>query len=530
MSRLSLNKKLWLALAVMWIGLLVLGGSAALKSRSAMLDERKAAIKNVVDAASSIVDDLAAQADQHRIGVDDAKQEAMARLQAMRYGKGGYLIITDSHPTVLMHPIMPDLRNKDVSNFKDSTGRLLFVEMLRAAQATGEGYVEYEARIPNGADYTYATKIAFTKQSKPWGWYIQSGLLASDVTSAFHLMLMEYALIVLGIGGLASAAMLAISRSVRRSLGGEPAYAAEIANQIANNDLSARVETLPGDRSSMLFSMKLMQNNLTRTIGTIRLSANAIYTATQEIATGNQDLSQRTEEQAASLEETAASMEELTSTVRHNTDNATQAATLADTASGIARRGGEVVGRAVETMNGISDSSSKMAEIIGLIESIAFQTNILALNAAVEAARAGEQGRGFAVVAGEVRTLAQRCAAAAKEIKELINESATRVAAGSRLVVDAGNTTFDIVDAVRKVTDIMGEISSASREQTTGIEQVNQAVSQMDRVTQQNAALVEQSTAATHSMAQLARELREAVAVFRIVDMDSSTPQTALSR
>jgi methyl-accepting chemotaxis protein len=261
---------------------------------------------------------------------------------------------------------------------------------------------------------------------------------------------------------------------------------------------------------------------LAEVVGEVRRSASSVGVASRQIAAGNADLSQRTEEQAASLEETASSMEELTATVRQNADNAKQATTLANTASEIALRGGNVVGRVIETMHGISDSSAKMAEIITVIEGIAFQTNILALNAAVEAARAGEQGRGFAVVAGEVRTLAQRSASAAREIKDLIGESVNRVGTGSKLVEEAGSTIDEIVRSVKQVADIIGEISAASEEQRSGIEQVNQAVSQMDQVTQQNAALVEEASAAAQSMAEQAHALREVVAVFQVSESGSS--------
>ncbi|MGF7000518.1 methyl-accepting chemotaxis protein [Paraburkholderia sp. GAS32] len=265
-------------------------------------------------------------------------------------------------------------------------------------------------------------------------------------------------------------------------------------------------------------------------VGEVRRSASSVSVASRQIATGNADLSQRTEEQATSLEETASSMEELTATVRQNADNARQATTLANTASEVAQRGGEVVGRVVETMHGISGSSTKIAEIISVIEGIAFQTNILALNAAVEAARAGEQGRGFAVVAGEVRTLAQRSATAAKEIKDLISDSVNRVDTGSKLVDEAGSTISEIVQSVKRVTDIVGEISSASEEQRTGIEQVNQAVIQMDQVTQQNAALVEEASAAAQSMADQAATLQEAVAVFRIAGTGPSASRVVTPR
>jgi methyl-accepting chemotaxis protein-1 (serine sensor receptor) len=259
-----------------------------------------------------------------------------------------------------------------------------------------------------------------------------------------------------------------------------------------------------------------MQRGLIRTIETMRGGSESIASATKQIAVGNMDLSQRTEEQASSLEETASSMEELTSIVKQNADNARQASQLAGNASDIAVKGGEVVGRVIETMSGINDSSKKIADIIGVIEGIAFQTNILALNAAVEAARAGEQGRGFAVVAGEVRCLAQRSATAAKEIKELINDSVGRVENGSTLVTEAGAVIDEVVVAVKRVTDIMGEISAASDEQSAGIEQVNQAVTQMDEVTQQNAALVEEAAAAAQSLEEQAGVLRETVASFRL--------------
>ncbi|CAB3761834.1 methyl-accepting chemotaxis protein [Paraburkholderia solisilvae] len=519
MSRLSLNAKLWAALAVMWVGLLLLAGSALVETHRTMLAERKATIRSVVESATAVVAELAAQADRREITVDDAKKQAIARLKAMRYGKGGYLFIMDAYPHVLMHPTLPDLLNKDVSANKDPDGKLLFVEQVRAAQnADGEGYAEFKGRVPNATGVTYETKLAFVKQFKPWDWYIDSGLYLTDVAAEFRRLLVEYLLFVLAIGAVVSAAMLLISRSVRLSLGGDPSDAARIATQIATGDLSATVVTAPSDRDSMLYSMKQMQEHLTQMIGKIMVSTDSIATATGEIASGTTDLSRRTEEQAASLQETASSMEQLTGAVRQNAENARQATSVAGDASRVAQRGGEVVGRVVETMRGITDSSSKVAEIISVIEGIAFQTNILALNAAVEAARAGEQGRGFAVVAGEVRTLAQRSATAAKEIKQLISESVERVGSGSKQVEEAGSTIDEVVRSVARVTAIMKEISAASDEQSTGIDQVNRAVTQMDQVTQQNAALVEQATAAAQSMAEQAQLLRDSVAAFKVGD------------
>ena len=311
--------------------------------------------------------------------------------------------------------------------------------------------------------------------------------------------------------GLALAVIIA--RMVSRPLG----EAVKVAQAVAGGDLSTRIEARTRDEIGQLFAaLRHMNESLVHIVGQVRQGTDSIATASAQIASGNNDLSARTESQASSLEETAASMEELTSTVRQNADSARQANQLAASASQVAVRGGDVVAQVVTTMDGINAASQKIADIIGTIDGIAFQTNILALNAAVEAARAGEQGRGFAVVASEVRSLAGRSAAAAKEIKALIDDSSAKVNAGSTLVAQAGETMQEIVGSVRRVTDIMGEISAASQEQTAGIEQVNQAVVQMDQVTQQNAALVEEAAAAAQSLQEQARGLQQAVSVFKL--------------
>jgi methyl-accepting chemotaxis protein len=290
-----------------------------------------------------------------------------------------------------------------------------------------------------------------------------------------------------------------------------------VAEAVRDGDLALRVQDPARDEfSPLLAAMQEMQDSLGRVVQTVRGNSESVASASSQIAQGNQDLSQRTEEQASALQQTAATMTELGETVRHNADNARQADQLARGASEAAGRGGEVVGKVVTTMKGINDSSRKIAEIIGVIDGIAFQTNILALNAAVEAARAGEQGRGFAVVAAEVRSLAQRSAEAAREIKSLITNSVEQVEQGSTLVDQAGSSMEEIVAAIRRVSDIVGEIRSASDEQRNGIDQVGQAVTQMDQTTQQNAALVEESAAAAESLKQQARQLVEAIAVFKL--------------
>ena len=337
--------------------------------------------------------------------------------------------------------------------------------------------------------------------------------LAGRIESTRSFMLgFGFAAVAVGIGG-----SIWLSRSIMQPL----AEAIFIAETVASGDLSKEFETeRGGDFGRLLRGMGEMEDTLTDVVTRIKASTDSIVVASGQITAGNHDLSSRTEQQASSLEETAASMEELTSTVKQNADNAKQANQLALSASEVAVKGGGVVNQVVDTMASINASSKKIVDIIGVIDGIAFQTNILALNAAVEAARAGEQGRGFAVVASEVRNLAQRSAAAAKEIKGLIEDSVGKIDVGSALVGEAGKTMEEIVGSVKRVTDIVGEITAASHEQAQGIEQVNQAVAQMDQVTQQNAALIEEAAAAAQSLQEQAGSLSQVVATFKLDDED----------
>ena len=373
-------------------------------------------------------------------------------------------------------------------------GRTLLLAELRALQSA------YFTALDTLIDHIKAQMLDSSRQAEE-----------EASRAAIHMGVLAALAVVVG-GGLA----FAITRRIKNQLGGEPAYAALIAQEVARGNLAVRVETRPGDQRSVVATMEQMRAQLARMVADVRMSSESIATGATQIATGNADLSQRTEEQASNLQQTAASMEQMNSTVKQNADTVRTAAQLASSASATAARGGEVVGNVVRTMDDITASSRKIADIIGVIDGIAFQTNILALNAAVEAARAGEQGRGFAVVAAEVRSLAQRSAQAAKEIKGLIEESVSKVDAGSQLVSEAGGTMDEIVQQAQRVADLIAEIGAATQEQEQGISQVGQAVNQLDQVTQQNAALVEESAAAAGSLNGQAARLVQLVSVFQV--------------
>ncbi|CBJ43470.1 methyl-accepting chemotaxis protein [Ralstonia solanacearum] len=514
MSKLSFRQKLWLPLAFSLIALTLLSVFYAYQARGIRIEERKNTLVSVTSMALNLVkqyDDLV------RGGVltkEEAQKQALERFRALRYDKDGYFTITRSDNVVVMHPIKPEFIGKDQSGFKDAQGNSVYVNLTGAARQSNGGFTSYVWPHVGGTELV--PKTAYALRYEPWDWVFSTGAYMDDINAAFMTSLYESGGLLLLAGTVLVLLAGVANRGLQRALGGDPSYAAEVANRIAGGDLSVEITTRPDDRDSLLYAMGRMRGALVQTIGRIRGASETIGTATREIASGNLDLSSRTEQQASSLEETASAMEELMSTVQQNADNANQANQLAVSASDVAVRGGDVVSRVVETMGSINASSRKIVDIIGVIDGIAFQTNILALNAAVEAARAGEQGRGFAVVAGEVRSLAQRSAAAAKEIKALIDDSVTNVDAGSTLVEEAGTTMREIVASVRRVTDIVGEITAASQEQRSGIEEVSHAVTQLDDATQQNAALVEQAAAAAQSLQEQADSLTQVVAQFRL--------------
>jgi methyl-accepting chemotaxis protein len=512
----SFIHKLALPLVLTWICFLALSTVNAVHSRNLRLEERKVQLANAGDMALSIARDYAALEQAGKLSRADAQTQALARLQALRYGATGYLIVLDGE-RVLMHPIKPDMLGTRLAETRDPHGRQVFVEAVAAARG-GAGYTEYLWSRPGSEQPE--PKLTYTARFAPWGWHLMTGLYIDDLDKIFYADLRTSALWLLGIGALLSVAVGSMIRGVIRTMGGDPVDAAKAAQRIASGDLSGRIPARQGDRDSLMASMQSMRQALAGIVAQVRAGTDAIATGSAQIASGNLDLSNRTEAQASSLEQMAASMEELTAAVKHTAGNAKEASRLAGGAVEVADRGDAAVSRVVQTMASISASSRKMVEIIDVIDSIAFQTNLLALNAAVEAARAGEQGKGFAVVAGEVRNLAQRTAAAAREIHALIDDSVLRIDDGAREVAQAGATMRDIMHSVTRVQGMIAEISDAAHEQGGGIEQINQAVIHMDQVIQQNAALVEEAAAASGAMRHQASELATVVSQFKL----SSSP------
>ncbi len=502
-----------LSISILTITLMILGVMFYILPFMAkhLLEEKEQATKAVVEVASSIIASLQDDVKAGKITEDKAKKEALKEIGFLKYHGNEYFWVTDSVPNMLMHGANADLIGKNVGDIKDPNGKNLFVEMVKAVQGTGETLFSYQ--WPKPGSTKPVDKTSYLKMNKQWDWIVGSGIYVDDVQAQVTAMRWQ----ILGGTLLLSLVIITFAWLVSRRIKKALDKAIAVSDMISEGDLTGQIEVDSEDETGhLLGSLKEMNSGLAKIVGEVRSGADSIAIATEQIAAGNTDLSQRTEEQASSLEETASSMEELTSTVRQNADNAQQANQLAISASGVAVKGGEVINKVVSTMKSITDSSRKISDIIGVIDGIAFQTNILALNAAVEAARAGEQGRGFAVVAAEVRSLAQRSAAAAKEIKTLIEDSVDKVQDGSKLVEEAGSTTQEIVTSIKRVTDIMAEISAASIEQSSGIEQVNTAITQMDDVTQQNAALVEQAAAAAESLEEQAQQLVQVVTRFKL--------------
>lgn len=507
------------------LGIVVLTGALLWMERNALLQERQDGARQAVETAYGVLTYFHDQAQQGKLSEEQAKQQAMDTLRGMRYSGQEYFWINDMQPRMLMHPFQPKLQGQDLSNMKDPNGLKLFVAFVDTVKAspTHDGFVFY--LWPKQGATQPVAKVSYVKGFAPWGWVLGSGVYLDTVNAIvwgqagnFALAAGVLALILLSIG-------VFLSRRLVRQLGGEPDTVIAIAHRMSQGDLRVEIPVRDGDKHSLLHAMLVMRDGIAQAVAQVRQGTEWIAQSVGQIVNGNLDLSARTEQQAASLQETAASMEEITSTVGHNAANAQQANTLAAAAATVASQGGQTVTQVVETMDEANAATQKMSDIIGVIDSIAFQTNILALNAAVEAARAGEQGKGFAVVASEVRALAQRSAEAAREIKQLIETASQEVRSGTQQASQTGTLMQDVLAAVERVTHIMGEIASASNEQSTGIDQVNLAVTQMDQVTQQNAALVEEAAAAADSLSEQADHLADTVAVFRTGDDDAPASQ-----
>jgi methyl-accepting chemotaxis protein len=516
MKKMTFVQKLWLPFVISLLVFVFISVLNAYALREAHFSERKLALKNLGESALSIVRGYGELEKAGTLTLAEAQSQALDRIRSIRYGTDGYFAILGADERMLMHPINPKLVGQKVEA-KDLLGGSLFGSISNSAKEPGGGFTDY--RWPRTGSAEPVLKTSYATIYQPWEWRMFTGVYVDDIDAAFRHALYKAAGMLAVFGAILVAITSLINRDIQRLLGGDPAYATEIANRISRNDLTLNINVKKGDERSLVYAMKKMRDSLSATVGNIQGAAQIIDNAAREIASGNLDLSARTEGQAGSLEQTASAMEQLTSTVNHNADNAQQANQLANAASDIAAKGGDVVKNVINTMGSINDSSKKIVDIISVIDGIAFQTNILALNAAVEAARAGQEGRGFAVVAAEVRSLAQRSSDAAKEIKVLIDDSVTQVAMGTRLVSDAGATMASILASVENVAQIVNEISVASREQSVGIAEIGRAVSQMDTTTQQNAAQVEEVAAASQLMQDQAAQLAALVGRFKLSEV-----------
>ncbi len=512
MRRLNFSQKLALPLIASLVALFALSAFDAYHVRQLQLALRQEQLERVTDVAMSIVKDYYSLSQRGMLDEATARRQALERLQALRYGGDGYFTITDSNQVGVMNPTKPESNGKSMAGVKDSNGVLIYEKIVSAGQFQNGSFINYV--WPHTGQSVPVPKVAFVRRFEPWDWIVTTGAYIDYINAEFKASLLHSALVVATIGSVLILLMAMCNRSIRNTLGGDPEDAAKAVQRMSRGELSGTIGVRHGDNESLMFALESMRSRLVTTIVAIKDTAQGVSSAAQQISAGNLDLSARTENQAASVQETASSMEEMTTMVRQTADNVAKATKMAEYASAITHTGGTLVTEVVTGMANISSRSSEMVEIIGTIEGIAFQTNILALNAAVEAARAGGSGRGFAVVAGEVRTLAQRSATAANEIRDLISDISARISAGSNTVEQAGHTMKEVEASIAGVVRIVHEIASAASEQSSGIDEVNRAVSQIDAVTQHNAALVEEAAAAAGALHEQASRLYAEVSHF----------------
>jgi methyl-accepting chemotaxis protein len=516
-DKLSFNQKIALMMGSAVVGIAIVAGLSVWHTRAEIIQGKQASLRTATQSAQSVVMAFQARVAAGTMSEADAKKAARDAIRPARYGAENkdYFYIFTLDAEGVMHPFKPEWEGAPLlGKVKDLDGTDIVKAEADALRASKDGTAFVDTQFPRPGTTNPVPKLQFVIAVPGWNWMVGSGLYMDDVNAQVRAALIEQLLtglaVLCAIGGIS----WLVKRSVVAQLGGDPQRAMDAMNEVAGGNLAVDLGDAP--QGSLLGGLKRMVDSMRTTLLQVRSSTDSIGTASSEIATGNQDLSARTEQTASNLQQAASSMEQLTATVKQSADSARQANQLASSAAEVAARGGVVVSQVVATMDEINTSSKKIADIIGVIDGIAFQTNILALNAAVEAARAGEQGRGFAVVASEVRSLAQRSAEAAKEIKGLIGASVDKVEGGSRLVADAGQTMTEIVGSVKRVSDIIAEISAAATEQSQGIVSVNGSVTQLDQMTQQNAALVEESAAAAESLREQASRLATVVGTFRL--------------
>lgn len=516
LAALPLRRQRLLGVAILWLILAVMIAVNAFQSRALLYTEREQRMVTAVDIALSTLEHYHQLAEQGQLSLPEAQRQAFNTLRNVRFGEeDNYLFAFNGSLRMLAHPNRE--AGEDISQVKDPEGTLIFQTILENTQETGSGFTEYFSNFARGGDAQPQVR-AYSAAFTPWDTYIASSVFVGDVNSTIMRQLVESIVVGIVAGALVTLAFWGMIALILRRLGGEPSYAASVVSRIAQGDLTAPVALHHNDSSSLLYDIRQMRDKLRDAMQEIHSTSSAVDHNAGDIAAGNQELSSRTEQQAAALQQTSSSMEEVTATVRQTADSVEQAKELVRSAGETSQAGQKAIGDAVASMQEITAEADKITDIVSLIDSIAFQTNILALNASVEAARAGEHGRGFAVVAGEVRQLANRSASAAHEIKGLINASNAQVSNGATLVDTAKQRMQDIDQRIQRVNDLFADITAATHEQTRGIEQINVAIAQLDQATQDNASMVQQTATSAQDLKQRSQSLNSVVGHFNLVD------------